>query len=79
MTTETTDKYIKHIADEGMVLTEWKEGDDILNFSYAKMVICPLNRECNWREITQEECDRLEKEQEERIKELNDLENGKNL
>ena len=67
MTTYTGDKYIKHYAEEGMVLTEWKEGDDILNFSYAKVAICPLNIECDWREITQDECDRLIKEQEKMI------------
>lgn len=64
MTTYTEDKYIKHYADEGMVLTEWKEGDDILAFSYAKVAICPLNKECNWREITEEQCEILISEQE---------------
>lgn len=64
MLTYTGDKYIKHYAENGMVLTEWKEGDDILNFSFCKMAICPLNKECTYREITQEECDRLLAEQE---------------
>lgn len=64
MLTYTGDKYIKHYAEEGMVLTEWKEGDDILTFSYAKVVICPLSRKCDWREITQDECGRLLEEQE---------------
>ena len=64
MLTYTGDKYIKHYAENGMVLTEWKEGDDILNFTYCKVSICPLNKECNYREITQEECDRLLAEQE---------------
>ena len=63
MTTYTGDKYIKHLADEGMVLTEWMDGDNILDFSYAKVAICPLSKECNWREITQDECDRLMAEQ----------------
>lgn len=71
MTTQTTDKYIKHFAEDGMVLTEWKDGDDILEYSFAKMAICPLTKECHWREITQEESDRLVVEQEIRIKELN--------
>ena len=62
MLTYTEDKYTKHYAEEGMVLTEWKEGDDILNFSYCKMAICPLNRNCEWREITQDECDKLQAE-----------------
>lgn len=63
MLTYTGDKYIKHWSEEGMVLTEWKEGDDILTFSYAKVAICPLSRKCDWREITQDECDRLIEEQ----------------
>lgn len=63
MLTYTGDKYIKHYAEEGMVLTEWKEGDDIITFSYAKVAICPLNKKCDWREITLEECDRLIEEQ----------------
>lgn len=67
MFTYTGDKYIKHYAEEGMVLTEWKEGDDILAFSYAKVAICPLNRKCDWREITQDECDKLIEEQEKMI------------
>ncbi len=71
MTTYTTDKYIKHYADEGMVLTEWMDGDDILNFSFAKVAICPLGKECNWREITEEQCEKLISEQEKLIMELN--------
>ena len=63
MFTYTGDKYIKHYAEEGMVLTEWKEGDDIITFSYAKVAICPLNKKCDWREITQDECNRLLEEQ----------------
>lgn len=70
MITHTTDTYIKHYAEDGMVLTEWMDGDDILNFSFAKVAICPLNKECNWREITQEECDRLMAEQEQVIAKL---------
>lgn len=63
MLTYTENTYIKHYAEEGMVLTEWKEGDDIITFSYAKVAICPINKECNWREITESEKDILETEQ----------------
>lgn len=70
MITQTTDKYIKHFADDGMVLTEWQEGNDILDYSFAKMAICPLAKECHWREITQEESDRLLAEQEAIIRQL---------
>ena len=75
MTIEYTDKYIIITADEGMVLTEWQEGDDILNYSFATKQYTPLTYDTSiLREITQEENDRLVKEQEERIKELNDNE-----
>lgn len=70
MLTYTGDKYIKHYAENDMVLTEWKEGDDILNFSFCKIAICPLNKVCEWREITQEECDRLQAELENKLIEM---------
>ena len=65
---KTTYQIIK--ADNGMVLTEWKDGDDILNYSYATKQYSPLTYDTTkLREITQEESDRLVKEQEEKIKE----------
>ena len=63
----TYNTYKKIVPSDGMVLTDWKEGDDILAFSYAKVAICPLNRKCDWREITQDECDKLIEEQEKMI------------
>ena len=66
---KTTDQIIK--ADDGMVLTEWQNGDDILNYSYSTKQYSPLTYDITkLREITQEESDRLSKEQEEKIKEL---------
>ena len=66
---KTTYQIIK--ADDGMVLTEWKDGANILNYSYAAKQYSPLNYEITkLREITQKESDRLVKEQEEKIKEL---------
>ena len=65
---KTTYQIIK--ADDGMVLTEWKDGDNILNYSYATKQYSPLTYDiAKLREITQEESDRLVKEQEEKIKE----------
>lgn len=67
--TKATYQIIK--ADDGMVLTEWQDGDDILNYSYATKQYSPLTYDITkLREITQEESDRLVKEQEEKIKEL---------
>lgn len=71
MTIETKATYQIINADDGMVLTEWKDGDNILNYSYAKKQYSPLTYDiAKLREITQEESDRLVKEQEEKIKEL---------
>ena len=70
MTIETKSTYQIIKADDGMVLTEWKDGDNILNYSYATKQYSPLNYDITkLREITQEESDRLVKEQEEKIKE----------
>ena len=71
MTIETKSTYQIIKADDGMVLTEWQNGDDILNYSYATKQYSPLTYDITkLREITQEESDRLSKEQEEKIKEL---------
>ena len=66
---KTTYQIIK--ADDGMVLTEWKDSDNILNYAYASKQYSPLTYDITkLREITQEESDRLSKEQKEKIKEL---------
>ena len=71
MTIETKATYQIIKADDGMVLTEWQDGDNILNYSYAAKQYSPLTYDITkLREITQEESDRLAKEQEEKIKEL---------
>ena len=71
MTIETKATYQIIKADDGMVLTEWKDGDNILNYTYASKQYSPLTYDITkLREITQEESDKLVKEQEERIKEL---------
>lgn len=70
--TKATYQIIK--ADDGMVLTEWKNGDDILNYAYSTKQYSPLTYDITkLREITQEESDKLSKEQEEKIKELEEL------
>ena len=78
MTIETKATYQIIKADDGMVLTEWKNGDDILNYSYSAKQYSPLTYDITkLREITQEESDRLVKEQEEKIKELKELKKQK--
>lgn len=71
MTIETKATYQIIKADDGMVLTEWQNGDDILNYSYSIKQYSPLTYDITkLREITQEESDKLSKKQEEKIKEL---------
>ena len=71
MTIETKATYQIIKPDDGMVLTEWKDGDNILNYAYASKQYSPLTYDITkLREITQEESDRLSKEQEEKIKEV---------
>lgn len=74
MTIETKASYQIIKADDGMVLTEWQNGDDILNYAYATKQYSPLTYDITkLREITQEESDKLSKEQEEKIRELREL------
>ena len=74
MTIETKATYQIIKADDGMVLTEWKDGDNILNYAYASKQYSPLTYDITkLRELTQEESDRLVKEQEEKIKELKEV------
>ena len=74
MTIETKEAYQIIKADDGMVLTEWQDSDNILNYSYATKQYSPLNYDiAKLREITQEESDRLAKEQEQKIKELKEV------
>lgn len=80
MTIEQKATYQIIKADDRMVLTEWQDGDNILNYAYATKQYSPLTYDITkLREITQEESDKLVKEQEEKIKELKEAENGKNL
>ena len=77
MTIENKSTYQIIKADDGMVLTKWKDGDNILNYSYATKQYSPLTYDITkLREITQEESDRLVKEQEQKIKEA---ENSNNI
>lgn len=71
MTIETKAAYQIIKADDGMVLTEWHNGDDILNYAYSTKQYSPLTYDITkLREITQEESDKLVKEQEEKIREV---------
>jgi hypothetical protein len=71
MRIDITDRFQIITADEGMVLTEWKEGGNILDYSYTTKCFSPLNYDASGlREITIEESDRLMAEQERMIKDI---------
>lgn len=51
-------------ADEGMVLTEWREDEDILDFTYCTTMYTPVLYDPSYvREITEMKKDILESEQ----------------
>lgn len=65
MKIEITDKFKIIIADEGMMLTTWNEGEDIMDYSFASRVYSPLGYDENvFREITYAESAELLKAQE---------------
>lgn len=41
ITIRTTDRFIEITANEGYVMTDWN-GDNILDYSSTKQMICPL-------------------------------------
>ena len=74
MKIETLEKYIKVTADEGLYISDYKEGDDIINFNSFKIMFAPLGTDLsNLREITEEENNRLNELQ---ILKQKELENG---
>lgn len=43
MKVEKTDKYIKITSDDGMYLTDYVEGEDIMKFNAFRTMFAPLN------------------------------------
>ena len=73
MKVETLEKYIKVTADEGLYISDYKEGDDIINFNSFKIMFAPLGTDLsNFREITEEENKRYSELQESKLRELED-------
>lgn len=63
MNVESLEKYIKITAEDGMVITEWKEEDNITGFTYCRQMFAPLNTDIKkLREITEDEKNRIEDE-----------------
>lgn len=73
MKVETLEKYNKVTADEGFYISEYKEGDDILNFSSSVVMFAPLGTDLsNLRDITEEDNKRYSELQELKLRELED-------
>lgn len=73
MITEKNDTYnfYKLTAEDGMVITDWKDGDDIMEYNSAKLIYCPLSIDITkYRELTDAQDEELKKQQEEKRKEL---------
>lgn len=74
MKVETLEKYIKVTAEEGFYISDYKEGDDILTFSSSVLMFAPLGTDLsNLREITEEENNRYNELQIEKIKENGEI------
>lgn len=55
ITIRTTDRFIEITANEGYVMTDWN-GDDIMDYTSTKVLICPVNYDYDvYRTITDEQ------------------------
>lgn len=62
MKIETTDKYIKVIAEDGGYMTSYKDGDNIWTYTSSRIIYAPLNADLSdLRDITAEENNNYEK------------------
>lgn len=73
--------FVHIVADEGKMLTDWKEDYDIKYFSASQQIYCPLGRNIEeFREISVEEAERLEALKQEAFeKEMADAHNNKEI
>lgn len=73
--------FVHLVADEGKMLTDWKEDYDIKYFSASQQIYCPLGRNIEeFREISVEEADALEKRKQEAFeKEMAEAHNNKEI
>lgn len=54
ITIRTTDRFIEIVANEGYVMTDWN-GNDIMDYTSTKQLICPVNYDYGaYRTITDE-------------------------
>lgn len=71
MTTEYKEKFKILKADEGKVLTAWKEEDDIINFNSFSAIYSPLDADfAIYREISTEQGETLKSMRDKKLKEV---------
>mgnify|MGYP003291487883 FL=1 len=62
MNIETTDKYIKVIAEDGGYLTSYKDGDNICTYTSSRIIYAPLTADLSdLRDITADENNNYER------------------
>ena len=73
--------FVHIVADEGKMLTDWKEDYDIKYFSASPQIYCPLGRNIEeFREISVEEAEALEKRKQEAFeKEMAEAHNNREI
>lgn len=65
-----TDKFIEITANDGYVMTDW-DGNDILNYTSTKQLICPVNYDYGaYYTITDEQDAEYKRLQEQTINEM---------
>lgn len=61
MKIETTDKYIKIIAEDGGYLTSYKDADDIWTYTSSRIIYAPLTADLsNLRDISADDNNKYE-------------------
>ena len=59
---ETTDKYIKVMAEDGGYLTSYKDGDHIWTYTSSRIIYAPLDADLSGlRDITAEDNNKYER------------------
>lgn len=71
MKIEKLEKFLKVSAEEGKYITNFVEGDDIINYTSFRVMFAPFNIDLTpYREITEEEHEKYSMEQVEKLKSM---------
>lgn len=71
MKIEKLEKFLKVSAEEGMYITSFVDGNNIIDYTSFRILFAPFNIDLTpYREITEEENEKYSMEQLEKIKEM---------